>query len=241
MANLQRMLGALLASRLSGRGGRGGFGRATSVGLGSGMLRGKAGLAALGYLAYRAYRNHQSSQGAGTRASHDVGAAGGGGSQSLGARIGDVIDRFTGGGGQASGGATAGSWKDGMNGAGLEPEAEAEVSDARALLLIRAMIAAAQADGEISADERARIISQLDAEEADSEDRQLLERELADPKPLDELLREVRDRDTAQQFYLASRAAVDGSAPTQKAYLDYLRQRLGLADDEVEAAENLAT
>ena len=245
MANLQRMLGALLASRLSGRGGRGGFGRATSVGLGSGMLRGKAGLAALGYLAYRAYRNHQSSQGAGTRASHDVGAAGGGGSQSLGARIGDVIDRFTGGGGQASDGATAGSWKDGMNGAGPEPEpepeAEAEVSDARALLLIRAMIAAAQADCEISADERARIISQLDAEEANSDDRQLLERELADPKPLDELLREVRDRDTAQQFYLASRAAVDGSAPTQKAYLDYLRQRLGLADDEVEAAENLAT
>lgn len=237
MANLQRMLGALLASRLSGRGGSGVLGQAAAAGLGGRMLKGKAGLAALGYLAYRAYRNHHANQRAGT----GPGSAGTTGGQSLGAQIGDVIDRFT-GGGASSGGASGGEWTSRASAApdaGGEPATEAQVSDARALLLIRAMIAAAQADGEISPDERARIISQLDAQDADSEDRQLLERELADPKPLDLLLREVTDRDTAQQFYLASRAAVDGRAPTQKAYLDYLRQRLGLADDEVEAAESL--
>lgn len=241
------------------------------------MLKGKAGLAALGYLAYRAYRDNQGSRGPGATPGSSGGAGssdGGssGGSQSIGAQIGEVIDRFTGGGagrsgsggdlagrsggdlGRRSGGDLAGrsggsgdlAWRSGgsadpMAGPVPEPIPELAVSDGRALLLIRAMIAAAQADGEITPDERARIVGQLDAADADSDDRRLLERELADPKPLDALLREVRDRDTAQQFYLASRAAVDGSAPTQKAYLDYLRQRLGLGDDEVQAAESLTT
>ncbi len=242
MANLQRMLGALLASRLSGRGGHGGLGQAAAAGLGGRMLKGKAGLAALGYLAYRAYRNHQASGPAGAAADASGGSGSQSpGSQSLGARIGGVIDRFTGGasGGGGFGQASAGQPAAGQSTAGPEPAPEAPVSDARALLLIRAMIAAAQADGEITSDERARIIDQLDARDADSEDRRILERELADPKPLDMLLREVDDRDTAQQFYLASRAAVDGSAPTQKAYLDYLRQRLALSAEEVEAAESL--
>ncbi len=59
--------------------------------------------------------------------------------------------------------------------------------------------------------------------------------ELLDPKPLEQLLREVTDHETAQQFYLASRAAVAGDSRTDKSYIAFLRDRLKL--DEVEAAE----
>jgi uncharacterized membrane protein YebE (DUF533 family) len=120
------------------------------------------------------------------------------------------------------------------------PEPEPMVEDQKALLLIRAMIAAASSDGRIKPDERRRIIAKLDEAGAEDADRQLIQQELDNPKPLDMLLRDVTDRETARQFYLASRIAVEGATPTQKSYLDYLRQRLDLPKDDVEEVERMA-
>lgn len=233
--SLKRILGTMLATRMAGRGHRrGSLGTAALLG-GLGRRRrgmgGKLGIAALGYMAYRAYRDQQARQG---------GGAAGGTRGGIGGMIREVAERFT-GGGTPSGGrraeAPAGSERELQE----EAQAAAELSDDTALLLIRAMITAAYSDGALSQEERLRIMQEIEEAGADAEDRRVMEREIADPRPLDELLRQVRDRETAQEFYLASRAAIDGETPQHRAYLSDLRQRLELTDEEAAEVEELAS
>ena len=249
MANLQRMLGAMLASRMAGRGGMGGaLGSAAMMGaLGGGGRRGgpasglggKLGLAALGYLAYRTYQESQQGRERDARRPEEAGRSGGG-------PLGGLLDAFTGGGQTGKSAGSSPSLAERIGNA-LSPQQsepapeELGISDNKALLLIRGMIAAANSDGQISPDERGRIIAKLDEAGADSDDRRLIEKELQNPKPLDELLREVRDQETAEQFYLASRAAVGATNEVQKSYLSYLRQRLKLPEDTVAEVEKFAS
>ena len=64
--SLKRVLGAMLASRVAGRGRTGGsLGTAAMLAALAGRrgMGGKLGLAALGYMAYRAYRDQQAGAG----------------------------------------------------------------------------------------------------------------------------------------------------------------------------------
>lgn len=226
--SLKRILGVMLALRMAGRGrGSGSLGTAAMLGaLGrrrSGM-GGRLGLAALGYLAYRAYQDHQA---------RDPGRADGGG---IGGMIQDVADSLT-GGGPITADAPGASRLD------LEEDRQAaeDFSDERALLLIRAMITAAYSDGALTEAERARIMAEIERAGADDEDRQVMEREIANPKPLATLLGQVRDQDMAQEFYLASRAAIDGGSEQDRAYLSTLRQRLGLSQEEAAGIDEIAS
>ena len=108
------------------------------------------------------------------------------------------------------------------------------MGDQKALLLIRAMIAAANADGQITAVERQRILGKLDEAGADVEDRRIVEQELQQPRSLDALLRDVTDPETAEQVYLASEMAIDAGSPAEKSYLQYLAARLNLPEDRVQ-------
>ncbi len=254
--SLKRVLGVMLASRMAGRGGRGrGLGSAAMLG---GLARGgrggigrKAGLASLAYLAYRHYqdRDRQPSS------ASDSAASGSGGG--IGGMIGGVLDSIAGGrspGPEAAGQAQPGAAEDRARGIdedpsrgidgdpsrGIDGDPSRGIDEDRALLLIRAMIAAAHADGEFSADERARIMQTLDEGGADAADRARVESEIAHPRPLQDLLSEVRDPETAQQVYLASRAAIDPETEANRAYLANLRRRLDLSDEDVAAAEELA-
>lgn len=244
MANLQRVLGVMLGSRMGGRGGMGGaLGSGAMLGSLGGRRRGggfgrKAGLASLAYLAYQAYQSSQQNQQRGDRGADQTG-------QSRAGPLGGLLDSFTGGG---QSGGTAGSGpslgeriSNVLNPGQDKAAADDTLSDNKALLLIRAMIAAANSDGEISPDERARIIAKLDESGADADDHRVIEKELQNPRPLDDLLREVDDPQTAQQFYLASRAAVAGTNEVQKSYLSYLRQRLNLPEAEVAEIEQLTS
>jgi uncharacterized membrane protein YebE (DUF533 family) len=103
------------------------------------------------------------------------------------------------------------------------------------------MIAAAYSDGAMSTEERQKIMREIEEAGADDEDRSVMEREIANPRPLDELLAEVNDEETAEEFYVASRAAVDGETDANRAYLSELRQRLGLSEQQVAEMEELAT
>jgi len=89
------------------------------------------------------------------------------------------------------------------------------------MLLIRAMIAAAHADGEITLDERQRITTKLDQAGAGADERAVLERELQNPRSVDQIIREVRAPDTAEQVYLISRLAMNPDTPAEKAYLEF--------------------
>ena len=232
MADLQRLLGGMLASGMGGRTRRGpAFAASPFLGSRSGGMGGlgnMAGLGALAYLGYKAYQDYQKNNpgaaGAGTSGTSRAGAgttgtapAGAGtasreGGPSLGERIGDML---------------------GM-GSGPAPEPEpATIDDAHAMLLIRAMIAAANADGEITPDERQRITSKLDQAGAGADERAVLERELANPRSVDQIVREVHDQETAEQVYLASRIAMNPDTAAERAYLDFLAARLEIPPERL--------
>ncbi len=251
MANLAKMLGMLLATRMAGRG-RYGSALGTAALMRGGLAR-KAGLAGLGYMAYKAWQDskagraeagHDSNPAAQATAQASGGQAAGGG---IADTLGNLLDSLTGGqtasrkgepglGDKVRNYFDPGSAEPTRGAAGeadVPPGPAPEPMDDRhALLLIRAMIAAANADGRISNEERRRILVAVDEAGGDAEDHRLIQLELMDPKPLDTLLAEVDDHDTAQQFYAASRTAMDGETATQTSYLDYLRNRLGLPPDE---------
>ena len=221
MANLQRLLGGMLASGMAGRSRRGPAFAASSF-LGSrshgvGGFRNMAGLGALAYLGYKAYQEYQKNNPrAGARpggtAPVGAGTAPREGGRSLGERIGDML------------------------GMGTEPAPEPEpatIDDAHAMLLIRAMITAANADGEITSDERQRITTKLDQAGAGADERAVLERELQNPRSVDQIVREVHDPETAEQVYLISRLAMNPDTAAEKAYLDFLAARLEIPTDRL--------
>jgi uncharacterized membrane protein YebE (DUF533 family) len=236
MADVQRLLGGMMASGMGGRSRRGpafaaspfpgARGGAMSAGpSGMGGLGNMAGLGALAYLAYKAYQEYQKNNpggvgstagtaraGAGTTSTAPAGAgassrAGG----SLGDRISDILDKASG---------------------RPEPEPTA-LDDAHAMLLIRAMIAAANADGQITPDERQRITTKLEQAGAGPEERTVLARELENPRSVDQIVREVDDQDTAIQVYLASRIAMNPDTAAERAYLEFLAARLNIPADRL--------
>ncbi len=258
MSNLSKVLGVILANGLAGRTGRGpafaaalplilgkkgkkkkkhyyghGYGVPHAPAGGMGLFQ-KAGLASLAYLAYKAYQDNQK-RNAGTAYPSSPSSSPPG--PATGGPLGGLLDRL--GLGQALGGVLGGSTAGGAAGGlgdrlagvlrgGATPEPD--LGDAKALLLIRAMIAAANADGRISPDEQRRILDSLDAAQAEPEDRRIVEAELRAPRPLDDIVREVRDPETAEQVYLASELAVRGGNDVDRQYLAYLASRLGLTD-----------
>ncbi|UMA63575.1 tellurite resistance TerB family protein [Roseivivax marinus] len=241
---MKRILGTMLATRMAGRGRRrGALGTASALGLLGGRRRrssglgSKLGLAALGYMAFQAYQKSQSSQ-SGSAQSATTTSSG----SSLIDTIRDKANELLGDGSgptQASGQAAAASADDEDM---REGEAAAErFSEDEALLMIRAMITAAYSDGALSQDERARIVQAIDDADATPEERATMEREIANPKPLDTLLGQVNDQETAEEFYLASRAAVDGESAQEQRYLSDLRQRLGLSEEEAAEADAIAS
>jgi uncharacterized membrane protein YebE (DUF533 family) len=221
MADLQRLLGGMLASGMGGRSRRGPafaaspfLGSSRSSGLGS--FQKTAGLGALAYLGYKAYQEYQknSAGAAGARTGGSAPAGAGTASRGSGPSLGERLGGLLGGGGEAR----------------AEPE-PATLGDAQAMLLIRAMIAAANADGEITPDERQRITGKLDQAGAGPDERAVLERELQNPRSADQIVREVQGQETAEQVYLASRLAMNPDTPAEKAYLDFLAARLELPAD----------
>lgn len=123
------------------------------------------------------------------------------------------------------------------SGSGFEPQ---RATDQTALLLIRAMIAAASADGVVDATERARILEGVRRGGLDSEAAQWLDHELANPASVDVLARGVTDEETAAQVYTAARIAIDPDHVAEKRFLAALAAMLGLAPDLVAHIEATA-
>jgi uncharacterized membrane protein YebE (DUF533 family) len=107
-------------------------------------------------------------------------------------------------------------------------QAAAAPDEGRAWLLVRVMIAAANADMRIDADERARILAKLEEAGAGPEERALVEREMNAPMSIDDIAGEVSGPDVAAQVYAAALAAIDVDKATERRYLQALAARLGL-------------
>jgi uncharacterized membrane protein YebE (DUF533 family) len=115
---------------------------------------------------------------------------------------------------------------------GADATADAGGAD-EAMLLVRAMICAAHADGHIDADEQVRILDRLVAAGLGSEERALLVRELAAPADPATLFADVRDPLLAEEIYVVSRLAITLDEVTEHAYLTRLAHRLGLTPTQV--------
>lgn len=103
------------------------------------------------------------------------------------------------------------------------------------LTLIRSMIAAAKADGEIDAEESRRLFAQMESSDLDPEERSFLLQELSKPVDLDAIVAVASTPEIAAEIYVASLMAIEVSNPAENAYLQLLASRLNL--DPALAAE----
>ncbi|MGO4286159.1 DUF533 domain-containing protein [Bosea sp. TAB14] len=110
-------------------------------------------------------------------------------------------------------------------GSGFEPQAATE---ATALTLIRAMIAAAAADGNIDAQERGAILGGLKDAGLDAEAHDWLTKEMAKPASIDQLADAAASPEMAAQIYTAARIAINPDTPAEKDFLAGLAGSLGL-------------
>ncbi len=114
------------------------------------------------------------------------------------------------------------------------PVPEATVGDQaetdEPVLLIRAMIAAANADGQIDGNEMGAIINYLEEAGMTGEERDFIEKELASPKSIDSILPQVQGEDLANQIYAVSLLAIEVDTKAERDYLRYLQARLGISD-----------
>ncbi len=109
------------------------------------------------------------------------------------------------------------------------PTPSVPIDRATAVLLIRAMIAAANADGAIDQEERQEITEHLGAVGLGAAERQALDYELAHPRPPSALLAEIRTPALAEQVYAVSLLAIDPDTEAEHAYLRGLAAMLNLA------------
>jgi uncharacterized membrane protein YebE (DUF533 family) len=108
-----------------------------------------------------------------------------------------------------------------------EPEGP-DAEDAEALLMIRAMIAAAKADGRVDAAERAAIAGQLDAAGLSAEERDFVLADFDRPLTPEALAKEARDPMLRARLYAAAFVACGEIAPEERAWLDSLAKALRL-------------
>lgn len=114
------------------------------------------------------------------------------------------------------------------------PQGETEF----ALTLVRAMIAAAKADGHIDDEERKKIGDKVSLAGIGSEAQEFLMAEIDAPLDLDSIVAAAQTDAQKVELYTASRLAIDPDTRAERGYLDLLAGRLKLPDalvDHVEA------
>ena len=99
---------------------------------------------------------------------------------------------------------------------------------ALSLLLARAMIAAAKADGQIDVQESQTILNQINSLDMAAEDKAFLFEEYGRPLDVSDLTAAVDSPEHAAEVYAASVMMVDPPSPPEQIYLDTLARELGL-------------
>jgi uncharacterized membrane protein YebE (DUF533 family) len=119
----------------------------------------------------------------------------------------------------------------------LPPPADAQGEQELGLVLIRAMIAAARADGKLDGRESDAIHREIDELELGPDEKELLRAELSKPVDVDALVAAATTPEIAAEIYTASLLAIELDTPAERAWLAMLAARLGLPDalrDEID-------
>lgn len=109
---------------------------------------------------------------------------------------------------------------------GKEPEPTHE-QEQQAQIMLRAMVNAAKADGQIDADEQKKIVEHLG--EVSNEDAEMVRNELQAPLDLQGLIDSVPNG-MEQQIYLMSLLAIDLDSKEEAIYLDKLAKGLNISN-----------
>ncbi|MFW5680945.1 MAG: tellurite resistance TerB family protein [Pseudomonadota bacterium] len=99
--------------------------------------------------------------------------------------------------------------------------------------LLRAMIAAAKADGHIDADEQRRIFQRIETLDLDVDDKAFVFEELSRPLDVNAVAAGATSPELAAEIYAASLLAIDADGPAERGYLAMLAARMQLPDDLV--------
>ncbi len=133
-----------------------------------------------------------------------------------------------------------GDWKKQQGGAGANVEPRtvdmlpAPEAESHSQAILKALIAAAKADGHVDAREREVIEGEFSRIDAAPEVRQWLQAELEKPLDPAEVARAATTPEMASEMYLASLLAADEQNFMERAYLDELARQLKL-DDSLKA------
>jgi uncharacterized membrane protein YebE (DUF533 family) len=98
--------------------------------------------------------------------------------------------------------------------------------EALGLTLVRAMIAAARADGRIDAQESQAIYQRIESLGLDPGDQALLVAEMGRPVDMDAIVHSAKTPEVAAEIYVASLLAIDVDTAAEKSYLAMLAARL---------------
>ena len=109
--------------------------------------------------------------------------------------------------------------------------------NADAVLLIRAMIAAANADGTIDETERETILEQLRTVDLSPEEQAFITRELFSPADLEAIVNGVHSPELARQVYAVSLMAIEVDTEKERQYMETLARRMRLDGQTVAQIE----
>ena len=120
------------------------------------------------------------------------------------------------------------------------PQAAATPDEIRAItgpdaerLLLRAMISAAKADGQIDQDEMQKVVGRLAEDSVTADEKQFVLDQMAAPVDVAALAAEVRSPAQAAEVYAASLLAINADSNAERAYLSELARALRLDDATV--------
>lgn len=98
-----------------------------------------------------------------------------------------------------------------------------------AMKMIRTMIAAANADGKIDAEEEAKILEKFREQDLSREEKQVLLQELHNPKDIDELTSDIDGTNVAQTMYSIAALAITIDTDAERQWMDRLAQSLKIS------------
>lgn len=102
-----------------------------------------------------------------------------------------------------------------------------------AVLLIQAMIASANVDGVLDAQERKSILEKLSEGDLSAEEKQFITESFLSPPGMEDILKQVNTPELAQQVYAVSLLTVTVDTEEERHYLKSLAQRLFLDEQTV--------
>lgn len=123
----------------------------------------------------------------------------------------------------------------------FEKVVEEENNETGQMIILRAMITAANADGHIDESERQRIYDQVDNLELSMQDKAGLFDELRSPLSLEQLVAAVPNSETAVEVYAASVMAIDEQQAQSQHYLNRLATSMMIPRELVDAVHQEAS